>query len=176
MIRSPILKPGKPESANHEHHVSKRLLELPVVWRGTPAKLKPLGMHAAAILRTPVVRQRLGRPSQLSHRLRCLKKGLRCVRILKCDQIAIANPWGRTVPTHKGGIAHEAEGIATDDGPQPPSVLLSPECLAPGGGNVGSPGTATRCGTAPHLDAAGRGSGSAKANGMGSSVLTPHCC
>jgi hypothetical protein len=41
-------------------------------------------------------------------------------------------PWGRTVPTHKGGIAHEAEGIATGGGPQPSTALLSPECLAPG--------------------------------------------
>lgn len=38
---------------------------------------------------------------------------------MRCDQIAIANPWGFTVPTHKGGIAHEAEGIATGDDSQP---------------------------------------------------------
>ena len=39
---------------------------------------------------------------------------------------------GCKAPTHKGGIAHEAEGIATDDAPQSSSILLSPECLAPG--------------------------------------------
>jgi hypothetical protein len=36
------------------------------------------------------------------------------------------------VPTYKGGVAHEAVGIATGCGPQPSPVLLSPECLAAG--------------------------------------------